>query len=54
MKLHGDVDDDELSVVAPCAGAWVEIDNKGIAHGACNVAPCAGAWVEISLAGGLL
>ncbi len=33
--------------VAPCVGAWIEIDIKG--HGGVDVAvaPCVGAWIEM-------
>ena len=34
-------------LVAPFAGAWIEIRNKSIMHPAENVAPFAGAWIEM-------
>ena len=33
--------------VAPLAGAWIEIFQKGQTFSACPVAPLAGAWIEI-------
>ncbi len=35
--------------VAPCAGAWVEIEDIKSGGAPIDVAPCAGAWVEISI-----
>ena len=34
-------------VVAPFAGAWIEINNRTMEVTAENVAPFAGAWIEI-------
>ena len=36
-----------LSVVAPRAGAWIEIRKGGVGNGKTRVAPRAGAWIEI-------
>ena len=33
--------------VAPCAGAWIEINEKYYIADHGIVAPCAGAWIEI-------
>ena len=35
-------------VVAPFAGAWIEILSIGEPHAIVPVAPFAGAWIEIS------
>ena len=35
-------------VVAPCAGAWIEIKREQKGQVKQHVAPCAGAWIEIS------
>ena len=43
-QLPSYVDD----VVAPYAGAWIEIRMDEIACGVLDVAPYAGAWIEIS------
>ncbi len=34
-------------VVAPHAGAWIEIKKGGLQQGKDRVAPHAGAWIEI-------
>ena len=34
--------------VAPCVGAWIEIDTNGAGLSRSFVAPCVGAWIEIS------
>ena len=34
-------------MVAPCAGAWIEIYVTHYCIKNINVAPCAGAWIEI-------
>ena len=34
-------------LVAPFAGAWIEIDNVDILGQSYRVAPFAGAWIEI-------
>ena len=36
-----------LTMVAPLAGAWVEMEAEGLKVYLCVVAPLAGAWVEI-------
>ena len=43
--------DKRLTPVAPPAGAWIEILEKGQGIADTGVAPPAGAWIEISLAG---
>ena len=35
-------------MVAPYAGAWIEIAYRGDCHHAALVAPYAGAWIEIA------
>ena len=35
-------------LVAPFAGAWIEIDKRGCEKWNTKVAPFAGAWIEIS------
>ena len=37
------------SIVAPFAGAWIEIVNKQAIFKIIQVAPFAGAWIEISV-----
>ena len=39
---------DGYTLVAPCAGAWIEIRVGSCTHSYRKVAPCAGAWIEIS------
>ena len=34
-------------LVAPCAGAWIEISGVSLGSTYYGVAPCAGAWIEI-------
>ncbi len=34
-------------MVAPLAGAWIEIDKNGTTESGIKVAPLAGAWIEI-------
>ena len=34
-------------IVAPCAGAWIEISTDAHISTCPVVAPCAGAWIEI-------
>ena len=36
-----------VEVVAPFAGAWIEIIQLYLGHGRVLVAPFAGAWIEI-------
>ena len=36
-----------MEIVAPFAGAWIEILRFSIDDGTVNVAPFAGAWIEI-------
>ena len=38
-------------MVAPFAGAWIEIERKGRNQKASGVAPFAGAWIEIMVKG---
>ena len=38
----------EATLVAPLAGAWIEIKHNKEEHHTLNVAPLAGAWIEIS------
>ena len=40
-------------VVAPCAGAWIEMSMTAHERWRRVVAPCAGAWIEIELTDGL-
>ncbi len=37
----------ERTIVAPCAGAWIEMVLSALDQDALGVAPCAGAWIEI-------
>ena len=39
----------ETDVVAPFAGAWIEISGYWIGNTSIGVAPFAGAWIEISV-----
>ena len=39
---------DEFCMVAPFAGAWIEILGRKAAATLSEVAPFAGAWIEIS------
>ena len=36
-----------VEIVAPCAGAWIEIILLSVSALLLSVAPCAGAWIEI-------
>ena len=36
-----------MSVVAPLAGAWIEINSRVLVDVSASVAPLAGAWIEI-------
>ena len=49
MKLPLDLLHLRRVVVAPCAGAWIEISMSAASRSACAVAPCAGAWIEICI-----
>ena len=40
-------------MVAPFAGAWIEIANNNLYNGGSIVAPFAGAWIEIQNSEGL-
>ena len=35
-----------VTMVAPCAGAWIETGSREILPTLASVAPCAGAWIE--------
>ena len=37
-----------IGLVAPCAGAWIEMGPMPLKRQAALVAPCAGAWIEIA------
>ena len=37
-----------VDIVAPLAGAWIEIGISKVLGGIGSVAPLAGAWIEIS------
>ena len=39
----------KMALVAPLAGAWIEIDTANDVKRAAIVAPLAGAWIEIVL-----
>ena len=41
-------------IVAPLAGAWIEIVLRPAAHRSLKVAPLAGAWIEILLTAGII
>ena len=38
-----------ICLVAPCVGAWIEMNSRLIMSDEYTVAPCVGAWIEISL-----
>ena len=51
MKLSTEALDKNGKIVAPCAGAWIEIWRTRRTAPVKPVAPCAGAWIEIGLFG---
>ena len=47
MKYSADQASLPAPLVAPCAGAWIEIIRQDGQINEEEVAPCAGAWIEI-------
>ncbi len=47
MKFSRGIRQAERSIVAPCAGAWIEMYLTWSAIVLAKVAPCAGAWIEM-------
>ena len=47
LKCVDMFDDDKIKIVAPLAGAWIEILVKELDKLKIFVAPLAGAWIEI-------
>ena len=48
MKSSKELYDDFCSMVAPLAGAWIEMPAVSRTNVAALVAPLAGAWIEIT------
>ena len=48
MKYSGHRDRQRPWIVAPLAGAWIEIPSHSVQLSARRVAPLAGAWIEIT------
>ena len=49
LKFLGFFRCDKLVTVAPCVGAWIEINFDHKYSFILTVAPCVGAWIEIAL-----
>ena len=49
MKCRTYIKTSAVPVVAPLAGAWIEIIELGEPEKVATVAPLAGAWIEISI-----
>ena len=47
MKSIGNAQSPLARLVAPCAGAWIEMVWRTASPAQGAVAPCAGAWIEI-------
>ena len=49
MKSIDNIRIDHTDIVAPLAGAWIEIEAAAKAAARDGVAPLAGAWIEMAL-----
>ena len=48
LKYDITINDYVLDMVAPCVGAWIEIDDWNGVVLTVDVAPCVGAWIEMN------